>query len=159
MERAATGISRLQIRPLGILCTAFWSTVFLVYYRMLTHQSDNTFVYFPNILRITMSVFGTSVNGSGHRGGAARRPICSAVDLPGWCGNERHKKYEAYACRLCNLLHNLSSSRPTGHLSGWRNNRFWSWHKLRVAATRQAWVGTASTCFRLWSSLFFVSHW
>ena len=126
IERAATRISRLQIVPLAILCTDFSSIAFLVYYRMLTHQSDSTFVYIPNILRITMSGFGASVNGSGDTGGAPQWPVCSAVDLPGWCRNQRHKKYEAYACRLCNWLQNHSSARPTGHLPGWRNNRFLS---------------------------------
>ena len=159
IERAATGISWLQITRLGILCPAFWSIAFTVYYRMLIHQSDNTFVHIPNIFRITMSGFGASVNGSGHRGDAARWPVCSVVELPGWCGNQRHKKYKVYACRLRNWMHNHSSARPTGHVPGWRNSRSLLCNSLRVAATRQAWVRRVNTCFRLWSSRFFVSDW
>ena len=98
IERAATGISRPQIIPLGILCTAFWITAFPVYHTMLIHHSDNTFVYIPNILRITMYRLGASVNGSGHRGGAARWTVCSAVELPGWRGNQRHKKRKRSMC-------------------------------------------------------------
>ena len=62
-----TGISSIHIIPLGILCTAFWITAFPVYYKDVIHQSDNTFVYIPNILRIMMCGFGASVNGWGQQ--------------------------------------------------------------------------------------------